>query len=1001
MCVGDKGMTIMLRLIRLTVLLTFGCAALALSGPVPPATPPVTDSPILQLDTRLPVDRRSPLPEAVHTMWRYWETRQPEIFKFDSGEIFRADPLIPVAVVRDKGGQPIKGSDGKVTFELRKAREEDRGSPLPAAGWRESDYDDSSWARREDSMSEGWRGISLVCVRGKFAVQDPSKLQKLYLSVGFRGGIVAYLNGREVGRAFLPDGMVTPDTLAEMYPREAYVYPNTSGTLINERSGCGADYYNYVLTSKQAEIGFWGSQFLNKENLAAYQKRCRRLEIQIPASALRKGVNVLALEVHRAPANEIMWKALASTKDANILAANWQVHLRYLGKVANALWWNHASIEDIRLSVPAGTTGITPNVGRPQGFQVWNESIFQRILPVQYGDPNEQFRPIRMQSVRNGTCSAQIVAGSSGNIRGLRAVVSDLKGAAGVIPASAVQVGYMCWWNENQGWRNDALDPDPPAELRPLTKSIFNPSQSMGRVAGAVEAIWFTAQVPKTAKAGIYSGKVTIGAEGEKSVETTIELKVVGDWVCPDPDRFTTYMGIIESPDSVAALYHVPLWSEEHWQLLDKVFELLGQLGNRELYIPLITRTMLGNEQSMVRWIKQADGAYKPDFSIAERYMDLAVKHHWNVASTCLAVSDGGLGQAIWYSGKPRNPPSVSTLDPITKTVGEMAASAWGTPEARTFWKPAIEGMQDRLKKRGMGKSMMYGFVVQNQVLVETIGDIKSITPDVKWWEYTHWSPKRKGSKEVWQDVGRTAFAFGAPLAVFWSPDEEKQPHYAWRHLAKDVFFVAAPRGKAQINVGELGELSIFRLTCESTLLANNDGLIPELGPFCGIGEIGADFWPVPIGAGTVTTGSLGNKSAPAKAGEVKRLDGRYLGWGSLSLDNTMESILGSGRKAPTHSCRTQLLRESQQEAEARVFVQNAILDQKAKLGPELTERCRKICDDRTRVMNFCSVYFGENGEEYGRVFSPEQWDAQTELLYLAASDVAKALGGSFPSGTK
>ena len=125
-------------------------------------------------------------------------------------------------------------------------------------------------------------------------------------------------------------------------------------------------------------------------------------------------------------------------------------------------------------------------------------------------------------------------------------------------------------------------------------------------------------------------------------------------------------------------------------------------------------------------------------------------------------------------------------------------------------------------------------------------------------------------------------------------------------------------------------------------------------------------------------------------------MDNRYLGWGSLDLSGTQVSLFGAGQNSPAHSCRTQLLRESQQEAEARVFVQNAILSEtrKARLGAELAERCRKICDDRTRALNFCSVYFGEYGGEYGRVFSQEQWDAQTELLYRAAGDVAKAIGG-------
>ena len=427
------------------LILVVGWAEPSFSDQVPPATPASNNViSILQLDARQPSDRQYPVPEAVHTMWRYWETLQPEIFKLDSGEIFRADPVFPFAAVRGPGG-PVKDANGKFTFALRKAREQ-TGSPFPAEGWREPEFDDSAWLRHEDPMAEGFRGIALVCVRGKFDVQDPAQVQKLSLSVGFRGGMVAFLNGKEVGRAFLPAGKITPETLAEMYPKEAYV--GTNGVPIDEG-------YGNVYTSEwaaQMPPKSYGFTLADREALARFETRCRRLEVAIPASALRKGVNVLALEIHRAPANEIMYKAISNTGNtAGGLAPGWVGNSKYLGRSGPGFWWNHAMMEDIRLSVPAGTTGITPNVGRPQGFQVWNESTFKRVLPSQYSDPSEPLRPIRMRGMKNGTCSAQIVASSTGTIRGVRATVSDLKGDGGVIPSSATQVGYAHWTGYG-GW---------------------------------------------------------------------------------------------------------------------------------------------------------------------------------------------------------------------------------------------------------------------------------------------------------------------------------------------------------------------------------------------------------------------------------------------------------------------------------------------------------------------------------------------------------------------
>ena len=83
----------------------------------------------------------------------------------------------------------------------------------------------------------------------------------------------------------------------------------------------------------------------------------------------------------------------------------------------------------------------------------------------------------------------------------------------------------------------------------------------------------------------------------------------------------------MQSPDSLALQYNVPLWSEEHWKLIDQSFTLLSQVGTREVFVPLICETHHGNEQTMVRWIKDPStgsgpgggNGYKYDYSIAEK----------------------------------------------------------------------------------------------------------------------------------------------------------------------------------------------------------------------------------------------------------------------------------------------------------------------------------------------------------------------------------------------
>jgi len=134
-------------------------------------------------------------------------------------------------------------------------------------------------------------------------------------------------------------------------------------------------------------------------------------------------------------------------------------------------------------------------------------------------------------------------------------------------------------------------------------------------------------------------------AGGEAAV-VPVEVKVCS-WKLPEPNKWVTFVDIMESPESVAMAYNVPMWSEAHFKLLAKSLTLLGKVGNKTCHVPLICETNMGNDESMVRWIKQADGSYKHDFSIMEKYLDAVEKHQGKPTVICFYVWDtyleGGL----------------------------------------------------------------------------------------------------------------------------------------------------------------------------------------------------------------------------------------------------------------------------------------------------------------------------------------------------------------------
>jgi hypothetical protein len=391
--------------------------------------------------------------------------------------------------------------------------------------------------------------------------------------------------------------------------------------------------------------------------------------------------------------------------------------------------------------------------------------------------------------------------------------------------------------------------------------------------------------------------------------------------------------------------------------LIDQAFATLALIGAKEVYIPVIGHTQLGNEHSMVRWIKQVDGSYKYDFSIAEKYLDTALKHLGTIPLVGVYVEDKNWGDAT-----PAYP--VTELDPATGELKEFNPPKFGTQESQAFWKPVIDGLQRILVKRGLEKAMYFGYGCQG-FGKDKIADFKVLAPNVKWINVTH-------SSNI-PEVGQQTLVNSGVLAVFWDPETDK-PHYGW--TSKDpVIRLCSPRGKVSPQMTTSSQLSMYRLCAEGAYLCS------AWDPFVvGMGHVGGDFWPV-------------LKSLDGKT--VKRVEERFAGWGSLNMMSVIAQIIGAGKDGPVPTTRLRMMQESIQESEVRVFVQNALLDEtaKAKLGPDLAKRASELCNERTRMFRYCSAFFGDFGTDYGRMINAGEWQADSEKLFKMADEIQTVLG--------
>ncbi|MHC4915600.1 MAG: RNA polymerase sigma factor [Planctomycetota bacterium] len=572
---------------------------------------------------------------------------------------------------------------------------------------------------------------------------------------------------------------------------------------------------------------------------------------------------------------------------------------------------------------------------------------------------------LRIRGARNGVFSGKVVAPW-----GSRASVPELSGP-GKLPASSIAVRYGHPDMEARYHRSrpkfNGLHPEPSAPMTP--SKYYKPHTT--------QPVWLTVRVPADSKPGKYTGTWSVGGSAVK-----VELSVA-DWRVPDVGSWVTHAGFIQSPDSVAMHYNVPMWSEEHWKLIEESFKLLGEVGNGSLYIPLQRRTHFGNPHSMVHWTRNGE-KLEPDLSIVKRYIDLAVKHMDKLSVVCLYAWEMDCEDAKSF---PSSTPAADRQKDreilITVKNGgkleEAKGPKWGTPECAAFWKPVFTGIHGMLERHGLGKSMMLGLSGDYVPSPKAAKDLASAAPPgTKWVCHAHGSPNKVHEA----DAGLTASVWGfkGPVDPDAPPryDFMKPRYYGWQRK-KGWLLTAYPRygcfyGNA-LNPFSPGALAMYRSAAEGAMTAVGR---PKRSPGVnGFDRLGTDFWLV----------------LKDKRGRGSPLCGRYpeCHWGQLKISTATAAILAPGKKGAVATERFEMLREGLQETEARVFIERALVGKK--ISGEPAARLQKMLDDRTKEFLKASKSKGSKWQGWVQWTGGDRWQKSSAALYAGAAEVAKKTG--------
>ena len=852
------------------------------------------------------------------------------------------------------------------------------GTPPPPTNWMAPDFDDTVWFRQRTPLLTGnfyyqrsvfihgdsymqQSAVRRAFFRATFEVEDLETAGDYILSLVFRGGARVFINGQELGRAFLPPGELTVQTAAEPYPAEAYLClegerPEKSRANLIAR--IGADYClelsgqfedaHLALAEinqksrdpafRPAEIYGIGDASINRQGWDRITRlRNRTLgPLSVPKNLLKKGPNILAVELRVSDMHPLM------------------------GRFERSVYWPHCWL--LGLALRGTSPRAAPGNERPARVQVWVEDIHRPCFSADFG-PGSSTGVARIVGGLNGTYAAQIAVGTSKELTGLKVTPGELKGEqGGVLPASALQVSYMPAHPATeivklgQGRNFPDFRKDPlcsPAEMALLR--FGPPAAHAGRLprekrleeiqkmqffdhiapgipekipAGACQPFWLSMQIPADAAPGTYRGSVTVEAQGLAPLQIPLVAEVY-PWRVPDAHDFQTIMALEQSPYGVAKQYNVSLWSDDHFKLMEASFRELARVGNKWLFVPIAANSEFGNKlDSVIPWTKKKDGTWTFDYSRLDRYLKLAVQHLGTPRVICFTVMLGGDD----FGGL--NSTKVEYVDEASGQKQFLNLSSDADPEP---WKAFATSLYAHMQSLGLDRAMFWGYGWDSNGDPGLIPLLAKYTPSVKWARGAH-GLGNTGADETFPAASRV---YGVQLPAVSA--------MGWKN--KFLYLLLPRSGSSIVSSNGHSPPFVFRLMTDRALVSG----------LRGIGRLGADYW------------------------DDSFFDGMRVPGYAVGMPCTQ--LFWPGKSGAESSARFEVLREGLQEAEIRIFLEQA-LDRNV-LPEDLAARVKNVLYEHNRETLYLSVgTVSVQAQEYS-----SGWQERSRRLYKAAAEAAAACG--------
>lgn len=229
--------------------------------------------------------------------------------------------------------------------------------------------------------------------------------------------------------------------------------------------------------------------------------------------------------------------------------------------------------------------------------------------------------------------------------------------------------------------------PDPTLFDSLLVADVIDLKPYASIQANEVRPFWLKISIPQDSKTGVYKGEVSFGHPELSSLKLEVNVQ---DRVLPQPKDWEFHLDLWQNPFSVARYHQVPLWSDEHLELMRPVMKILADAGQKVITASIMHKPWNGQTydyfESMVMRIKTLDGGWLYDYAVFDRWVEFMMSMGINQQINCYTLIPWDL--SFQYFDQASNQLKMLKAEP-------------GTTEFSDYWLPFLVDFSAHLRAKG------------------------------------------------------------------------------------------------------------------------------------------------------------------------------------------------------------------------------------------------------------------------------------------------------------